>query len=39
MVRGFLGAAALGGEPRELCITYLCDSEQLKVGLCDHLRE
>jgi hypothetical protein len=29
----------LCGESWEVCITHLCDSEQLKVGLCDHLRE
>jgi hypothetical protein len=29
----------LCGEHWEFCITYLCDSKQLKVGLCDHLRE
>jgi hypothetical protein len=28
----------LCGEPREVCITH-CDSEKLKVSLCDHLRE
>jgi hypothetical protein len=25
--------------PREVCITHLCDSEQLKIGLDDLLRE
>jgi hypothetical protein len=29
----------LCGEPWEVCTTHLCDSKQLKVGLCDHLRE
>jgi hypothetical protein len=29
----------LCGEPWKVCITHLCDSEQLMVGLCDHLRE
>jgi hypothetical protein len=29
----------LCGEPWEFCITHLCDSEQLKVGLCDQLSE
>jgi hypothetical protein len=29
----------LCGERRKVCITHLFDSEQLKVGLCDHLRE
>jgi hypothetical protein len=29
----------LCGESWEVCITHLCDSEQLKVDLCDHLRE
>jgi hypothetical protein len=29
----------LCGESWEVCITHIGDSEQLKVGLCDHLRE
>jgi hypothetical protein len=29
----------LCGEPYKVCIIYLYDSEQLKVGLCDHLSE
>jgi hypothetical protein len=29
----------LCGVPREVCVTHLCDSKQLKVGLYDHLRE
>jgi hypothetical protein len=29
----------LCGEPWEVCIAHLCDSEKLKVGLCDHLSE
>jgi hypothetical protein len=29
----------LCGEPWEVCITHLCDSEHLKIGLCDHLSE
>jgi hypothetical protein len=29
----------LCGEAWELCITHPCDSKQLKVGFCDHLRE
>jgi hypothetical protein len=26
-------------EPWKVCITHLCDSELLKVDLCDHLSE
>jgi hypothetical protein len=26
-------------EPWEVCITHLCNSEQLNVSLCDHLSE
>jgi hypothetical protein len=29
----------LRSAPREVCITHLCDSEQLKIGLGDLLRE
>jgi hypothetical protein len=29
----------LCGAPREVCITHLCDSKQLKVGLGDLLKE
>jgi hypothetical protein len=29
----------LRGVPREICITHLCDSEQLKVSFGDLLRE
>jgi hypothetical protein len=29
----------LCGEPWGVCITHLCDSEQLKVSFCDHLSE
>jgi hypothetical protein len=38
-VRGCPWGTALCGERRKVCITHLFDSEQLKVGLCDHLRE
>jgi hypothetical protein len=31
MVRGYPWATALYGEPWEVCITHLCDIEQLKV--------
>jgi hypothetical protein len=26
-------------ESRKVCITHLCNSEQLKIGLCDYLSE
>jgi hypothetical protein len=29
----------LCGEPWKFCISHLCDSEYLKVGLCEHLSE
>jgi hypothetical protein len=37
--RGCTWATALCGESWEVCITHLCDSEQPKVSLCDHLSE
>jgi hypothetical protein len=37
MYGGFVSAISERG--MTVSITHLCASEQLKVGLCDHLRE